>query len=299
MGRSPSHLPASKSSDLLLPQADDAMRALRSILAPLVRLLLATGVEYTRLSAELKPLFIEQARLELLRSGRKDTDSALSLLSGVHRKDVRKWRESGLADSISKEVSLSTQLFARWVHDPQYLDRRRRPKPLPRLGPAPSFDSLAHSVTQNVRPYTILAELLRLGLVQIELRRGQEYVVPNRDGFIPPPGSLELVELFGNNLTDHAAAAVTNLLGSPPKLEQSVFAEGITAESAELLSELARKLWGQARTEMIAQASRCFEQDQARPDATRRMRFGVYYWDESVTPDSDDSLARRPKSEDD
>ncbi len=299
MGRPPRNLPVGSTPAQPLPQAEDVVRALRSILVPLVRLLLATGVEYTRLSAELKPLFIEQARLELLRSGRKDTDSAISLLSGVHRKDVRKWRESGLADSISREVSLSTQLFARWLHDPQYIDRRRRPKSLPRLGPAPSFDTLAHSVTQDVRPYTILNELLRLGLVQIEMRRGQEYVVPNRDGFIPPPGSLELIELFGNNLTDHAAAAVANLLGSAPRLEQSVFAEGVSAESAELLGALARKLWSQARTEMIAQASRCFEQDQDGPDATHRMRFGVYYWDESTPPDSDESFARRPESEND
>ena len=299
MGRPPRHLPVSNPPAQPLPQAEDVVRALRGILAPLVRLLLATGVDYTRLSAELKPLFIEQARLELLRSGRKETDSAISLLCGVHRKDVRKWRESGLADSISREVSLSTQLFARWVHDPQYLDRRRRPKPLPRLGAAPSFDSLAHSVTQDVRPYTILAELLRLGVVQIELRRGEEYVVPNRDGFIPPPGSLELIELFGSNLTDHASAAVANLLGGAPRLEQSVFAEGITAESAELLGELARKLWAQVRTEMIVQAGRCFEQDQDRPNASHRMRFGVYYWDESVTPDSDETFARKPKSEDD
>lgn len=299
MGRPPRHLPVSNTPAQPLPQADDVVRALRAILAPLVRLLLATGVDYTRLSAELKPLFIEQAQLELLRSGRKDTDSAISLLSGVHRKDVHTWRESGLADSISKKASLSTQLFAHWVHDPQYMTRRRQPKPLPRLGPAPSFETLAHSVTQDVRPYTILTELLRLGLVQIEMRRGQEYVVPNRNGFIPPPGSLELIELFGNNLTDHAAAAVANLLGSAPRLEQSVFAEGITAESAELLGVLARKLWAQARAEMIAQASGCFEQDHDTPDANHRMRFGVYYWDESVTPDSDESFARRPESEDD
>jgi hypothetical protein len=299
MGRPPRNLPASNAPDQPLPQADDTLRALRSILAPLVRLLLATGVEYTRLSAELKPLFIEQARLELLRSGRKDTDSAISLISGVHRKDVRNWRVSGLAGSISKEVSLSTQLFARWVHDPQYVDRRRRPKPLPRLGPAPSFDTLAHAVTQDVRPFTLLAELLRLGMVRIELRRGQEYVVPSQDGFIPPPGSVELIELFGNNLTDHAAAAVANVLGSAPRLEQSVFAKGITAESAELLGELARKLWTQARTEMIDKANRCLEQDKGRPDTTQRMRFGVYYWDESATPDSDESFVRRSDSEND
>lgn len=275
------------------------MRALLAILAPLVRLLLATGVDYTRLAAELKPLFIEQAREELRRSARKDTDSALSLLSGVHRKDVRKWRESGLGERIAKEVSLSTQIYARWLHDRQYLDRRRRPKPLPRLGPAPSFDSLAHSVTQDVRPYTVLAELLRLGLVQVEIRKGIEYVIPNPDGFIPPPGSREMLELFGGNLTDHAAVAVENLLGMPPKLEQCVFADGISAESAALLSELARKLWSQARTDMIAEASRLYEQDRGRPEATHRMRFGTYYWDESRVPDTDEPSARSEASEDD
>lgn len=287
MGRPPRHLPDGQSTARPLPQAEDALSALRGILAPLVRLLLAAGVDYTRLAAELKPLFIEQARRELLRSARKDTDSALSLLSGVHRKDVRKWRESGLAERIAKEISLSTQIYARWAHDRQYLDRRRRPRPLPRLGPAPSFESLALSVTKDVRPYTLLAELLRLGLVQVEERKGVEYVVPNPDGFIPPAGSREMLELFGHNLADHADAAVANLLGSPARLEQSVFADGITAESATMLGELARKLWAQARSEMIAAASRCYEQDQARPDATHRMRFGSYYWDASATPDPD------------
>ena len=146
-------------------------------------------------------------------------------------------------------------------------------------------------ITQDVRPYTVLAELLRLGLARIELRRGLEYVVPNRQGFIPPPGSRELVELFGNNLSDHAAAAVANLLGDTPRLEQSVFADGITAESATILGELARTLWTKARAEMIAQASRRHEQDQDQPQATHRMRFGIYYWDESS--------ARNTTSEDD
>jgi len=291
MPRRPRNLPAQKAPPRPLPRGEDVLGALRGILAPLARLLLVTGLDYTRLAAELKLLFIDQARLELLRTGRKDTDSAISLLSGVHRKDLRKWRESGLGEHISKEVSLSTQVYARWVHDPEYLDSRRRPKALPRSGPAPSFESLARSITQDVRPYTVLAELMRLGLVRIDLRRGEEYVVPNREGFIPPPGSRELVELFGSNLSDHAAAAVANLLGDTPRLEQSVFADGITAESAALLSELARTLWTEARAEMIAQASRRHEQDQGRPQATHRMRFGIYYWDESS--------ARNTTSEDD
>lgn len=288
MGRPPRNLPEKEPSPRQTPQADDVLRALQAILAPLIRLLLATGTDYTRLAAELKPLFIAQARQELLRAGQKDTDSAISLLSGVHRKDVRKWRESGLGETIPRKAPHSTQVYARWLHDTNYLDRRRQPKALPRLGPAPSFDSLAHSVTQDVRPFTILAELLRLGLVHVEERDGQEYIVPRRDGFIPPPGSRELIELFGGNVSDHAAAAVANLLGDIPHLEQSVYADGITAESAERLGELTRKLWTRARAQMIAEASRLCAQDKGQPDANHRMRFGVYYWDESATVDSDD-----------
>ncbi len=285
MGRPPRQLPATQPSAQPLPPAEDVLRALGGILAPLLRLLLASGMDYTRLAAELKPLFIEQARLELLRTGQKDTDSAISLLSGVHRKDVREWRENGLSGRIAQELSISSQVFARWVQDPQYRDRGKRPKPLPRLGPAPSFETLARSVTQDVHPYTMLTELIRLGLVEVRTVKGREMVVPNRDGFVPPPGSREIMELFGGNISDHACAAVSNLLDKAPRLEQSVFAEGITPESAAQLGELARKLWAQARSEMIAEATRRYDADQHREDATCRMRFGAYFWSQDTMPD--------------
>ncbi len=247
-----------------------------------MRLLLASGVNQMRLAAELKSIFIEQARLELLRTGRNDTDSAISLLSGVHRKDVREWRLNGLAGRGDQDVSVSSKVFARWVQDPLYRDRSRRPKALPRLGPAPSFETLARSVTQDLHPYTMLAELIRLGLVTVQTIKGHEMVVPNRAGFVPPPGSRELLELFSGNLADHSAAAVGNLLGQPARLEQSVFAEGLRAESVAYLSDLARKLWAQARSEMIAEAVRLYETDQSLGGATRRMRFGTYYWTEDA-----------------
>ncbi len=269
----------------MLP-ADDVVRALVQVLGPLVSLLLASGTDYTRLGAELKPLFVEQARLELLRTGKKETDSAISALSGVHRKDVREWRANGLAERIAQEMSVSSQVFARWVQDPQYRDRRKCPKPLPRLGSAPSFETLARSVTTDVHPYTVLTELVRLGLVEVQTVKGREMVVPHREGFVPVPGSREILDLFGANLSDHARAAVGNLLGQRLHLEQSVFAEGITAESVKELGELARRLWAQARAAMIAEATRCYDADRRREGATHRMRFGAYFWSETRAEES-------------
>ena len=278
MGRPPLRPPAPPAASATVPPAPDVLRALGEVLAPLVRLLLASGVDYTRLTAELKPLFIEQARAELQRHGQRETDSAVSVLSGVHRKDVRAWREGGLGSRIAQEISPSSQLFARWLSSPSLCDEQGRPRALPRMGADNSFETLARSVTQDVHPFTLLGELLRLGLVQVREVDGQDWVEPNPDGFVPAPGSRELVELFGANMADHANTAVANLLGQGPRMEQSVFASGLSPESATQLGELARTLWMQARRQMISEASRMYEADRGRADARHRMRFGAYYW---------------------
>ena len=120
--------------------------------------------------------------------------------------------------------------------------------------------------------------MLRLGLVKVRELDGEDWVEPNPDGFVPAPGSRELVELFGANVADHASTAVANLLGQGPRMEQSVFASGLSPESATQLGELARTLWMQARRQMIHEASRLYEADRGRADARHRMRFGAYYW---------------------
>ncbi len=297
MGARPKPLPTKLAHPL--PPTEDVQQALEHVLGPLVRLLLASGSDYTQLTSALKLVFLEQARRLLMEQNQKCTDSALSALSGVHRKDIRAWRQDRLASRKVKEASISSQVFARWVHDPLYRDRSRRPKALPRSGPAPSFETLARTVTQDVHAYTVLTELIRLGLVEIRQIRGQEMVVPEAAGYVPPAGSRELVELFGANLADHAQAAVGNLLGQPALLEQSVFADGMTPESARELGEIARRLWSHVRAEMITEALRRYEADQGRPDATHRVRLGTYFWtDETSHRDPEEDLAHgEPDSE--
>jgi hypothetical protein len=280
MPRAPTLLPslATRTAEPLSP--DTVLEAVEAVMRPLLALMVHSGVDYTRFAAALKPWFIEQARAELQRLGQNVTDSSISLLSGAHRKDVRSWRENRLADKTRRDVAISAQVFARWTSDPLYSNRKRQPRALARLGASPSFETLVRSVTQDVHPFTVLQELIRLGLASVQIRKNEEVVLAIGAGYVPAPGSREALELLGANLADHAAAAVSNVLGQPPQLEQSVFASGITAQSAEQLGTLARKLWSHARTELIAEATRLYEADKTQPDATQRMRFGSYFWSE-------------------
>lgn len=252
------------------------------LLRPLVRLLVRNGVGYPAFAAALKRVFLEAARKELTDRGMPQTDSALSLLSGVHRRDVRQLgRHAGTADpsdTAPAPMSLAAEVVARWMNDARYLQPDGSPRHLPRSGSEDSFDDLVSSVSNDVRPRAVLDELLRLGVVQ---ESGAEIRLEG-SGFAPRQGFDEMSWLFAANLHDHAAAAAANLHGDGNHLEQAVYVDQISAESAAQLHQVSVTAWQQAFRRVMQQAQERFDGDAAlAPDQRRhRARFGVYFFSE-------------------
>jgi hypothetical protein len=256
-------------------RAEVVLRQCLALMAPVVRWLLRSGVQYGAFVAALKSVFVEVASQELEGTGKKTTDSALSVLSGVHRKDVR--AISGApAEPGLKSTSLASQVFTRWLTDTRFRDASGKPRSLPRLGERRSFETLAREVSTDVHPRTVLDELERLGLVRVQ----GETVALNAKSFVPSSDYGELAALLAANTGDHLAAAVHNLTTTQPRfLEQSVFADGLSEQSVKELHEIARLLWADAFERMVAEATaRCKADQEAAPRS--RMRFGVYYYDE-------------------
>lgn len=288
------------------PSAEHATLALRelpTLLAPVARWLLRNGVAYGTFADAMKQVFVDAARAELARGGATPTLSALSVLSGVHRKDVRALEERPRTPGQVSEprgVPLASQVFTRWLADRRFRGRDGKPRPLPRSGAAPSFEALAREISQDVHPRTVLDELLRLGLVRLD----GELLIPVSTSFVPSRTLDELSALFAANAADHLAAAVHNLTVDAPRyLEQSVFADGLSTDSVERLHELARAAWAQAFAAMVAEAQRAVDADAAvAPAAQQRMRFGVYFYgepvDEVAAAEGQDAPAprRRPKA---
>jgi hypothetical protein len=253
-----------------------AMREVSLLMEPLVRWLLRSGVSYGTFADSLKPVFVAVARAELEHSGARPTHSALSVLSGVHRKDVRALADALARPSPLRGVPLASQVFTRWLTDAAFLGPDGHPMPLPRSGAAPSFESLARQVSTDVHPRTVLDELLRLGLVAVE----QDVVSARAAAFVPAHGLAETTALFAANVADHIAAAVHNLpLDAPKFVEQSLFGRGLTRASAEHLSEAARRAWAAAFATMAAEARERFDED-AGKGGSHRIRFGTYFYAE-------------------
>ncbi|MCW5609695.1 MAG: hypothetical protein KIS83_03240 [Rubrivivax sp.] len=257
-------------------------RVLR-VLRPLVRLLLRHGVTYTALAAALKPLFVAAAREELQRQGMATTDSALTLLSGVHRHDVRALRLAApAAEAPPPPLGLAAEVVARWLADPLFVDADGQPRVLARgrpgdRGEPDGFDALVAAVSSDVRARAVLDELLRLGVVH-ETADG---IRLDPGGFAPQQGFEEMAWLFADNLHDHAAAAVANLQGDGRFLEQAVFVDHITEASAAALQREAVQVWRAAMRRVLAAAQLRYDADAAQvapAERRQRARFGVYFF---------------------
>ena len=271
--------PSSRRS--VLPSEAHAQLALREaggLMTPIVRWLLRHGVSYSAFSDMLKAVFVQVARDELTQGGARVTHSALSVLSGVHRKDVRLLADALPSAATPRNIPLASQVFTRWLADAAYRGPDGKPRALPRSGPTLSFEVLARQLSTDVHPRTVLEELLRLGLVHLD---GDE-VVPQVAAFVPVAGLAEMTSLFSANAADHLAAAVHNLTFDGPKfLEQSVFANGLSAASTQMLAESARQAWSRNFDAMVTQARQRIKLDKT-SDENFRVRYGVYFYSEPV-----------------
>lgn len=265
------------------------VKALRHLLSPLVRLLLSHRITHRYLAELLKAVYVETAERDFALDERRQTDSRISLVTGVHRKDVRRLREEDAAPyTPSASVSLGGRLVARWTTDSAFLDRRGRPRRLSRTPSPegePGFEELVAAVSTDIRARAVLDEWKRLGVVEVDAEDRVRLVA---DAFVPERGFDEKIHFFGRNLHDHVAVAANNLTeGGAPKLERSVHYGKLSQESVAELTELGREMGMEVLQKLNRRARALQRRDESHRDATQRFNFGVYQLD--GPDDSDDA----------
>lgn len=257
--------------------------ALTKLLTPLVKLLIHFRITYPFLANLLKQIYVQVASEEFSLDGKPVSDSRASILTGVHRKDVRRLlHESSVDDDISNKGSLGSQIIGAWLGGSPYSDQLGKPNPLFRLEKhgEPSFESLVESVgKKDVRSRVVLDEYLHSGAIEID---DNNMVHLNIDAFIPSAGFEEKTFFFGQNIADHLAVCEYNLTqDTDAKLERCVYYEGLSQDSVNELEEIAR----QSSMELLKELNRKASQHKKKAtlneeDKVYRMNFGVYFFKE-------------------
>lgn len=261
--------------------------AITYMLRPLVRLLLINNITYPAFCDLLRSAYVKTADEEFRLTSKPQTDSRISLLTGIHRREVSRLRnEPETPIDLAQPASMSALLLTIWSGNPEYLDDQGQPIPLDRLaskGGGRSFEALVQSVSKDFRPRVVLDEWLRQGVVTLD---NDDRVHLSADAFVQPQGVEEKVYYFGQNTHDHLAAAVHNLAGNePPFLERCVYYDKLSPESVKELAEYSRVVGMRALHAINKRAAELQKRDHGQPDAVHRSNFGIYNFSEAEAAD--------------
>lgn len=235
--------PATATSATSRISAGATLNLLRRVLRPLIGLALRAGLKYGELDELLRSLLFSEA---MQMSGAAANQSKLSLMTGLHRKDIslrlkddRRGEES--ARSLTR-LSLTSQLFLHWV---QLAKKKSLPRTLSTssaVNDKRSFHRFIRKWVSDVHPRAILDEMLRLALVQ-EIG---DKVTLLTDEFRPSRFGDDGMLVFGDNLSAHIQTGCRNLLSGDQRsrqLEQAIWGKRISATDADAISMRAREEW--------------------------------------------------------
>lgn len=276
------------------------MAAVRKILRPLVRLFLSYRMAFPQLAELLKSVYVEVAEDEFRLPKKPQTDTRLSMLTGIHRKDIKRLRgltpEEKEAPAI---VDIGIRMVSRWIGEAYYQDKEGKPLVLPLKTPKainntktltshkastrvdskpPSFESLVMDICKrDIRPGVILDEWLNMGVVTTETVDGSQNITLNSAAFIPSKGFDEKAFFLGHNISDHLSASTHNILGHDPAFfERCAYFDSLSEESMTKLNDLVSKKGMETLLAINELAMRLRTQDAINPENTHRINIGIY-----------------------
>jgi len=268
----------------------ELIRAVSSILRPVVRLLIAHGVTFPAFSRIAKEVYIEVGTKHFPLPFKKQTDSRVALVTGITRKEIGQIRRGQAKPPIETahlNYGLATRVIGRWVSESSYQDEEGEPRLLPYEGDAgiPSFVALVGEVGGDIPPRAVLDELIRVGTV--ELSPAGEVRLLSR-GYIPTGGTEEKLGILGSDAAELIAAIAHNIERPAGEafLQRKVYYDNIGSEAAPELRRRVRDAGGRFVREMnrlLAGYDRDRHPD-APGGARKRAVVGVYYLDEDYQP---------------
>ena len=260
------------------PPDDPFEAALSALLAPLARAMVAHGVTIGTATEAMKQALVDSA---LERSDGPLSDSKVSMLTGIHRKDVKRLRAPSPDQPEKRSCSAAALVISHWATAPDYQDPSGAPRVLLRKGDAqaPGFDELVRHARIDMAPGTVLTTLLDQGIVAREGEDGYRLIT---HAFLPTAGSAEQVAAYQATLSAHLEAATHNLLATPETqrhFDRALRYSHLSAKSVDELNAMSQEQ-AQKQLETINAKARTLQdqdqQDANSADHTGRFVLGAY-----------------------
>jgi hypothetical protein len=183
--------------------------ALARLLRPIVRMLLRNKVSYKTFEETARQVFVEVADQHFAVPGRKQTNSRISVVTGLSRKEVlRIKRLAPLEDrDLADQFHRAARVVSAWTTEPDFMDAQENPISLPFDGPMNSFAALVERYSGDVPARAMLDELISAGVVAMNEQR---HVTLKRRSYVPSGDDTQMLKILGTDVGDLANTIVHN-----------------------------------------------------------------------------------------
>lgn len=259
-------------------------KLIQSYCKPLIYILLENGISAKQLIDVAKDCYVNVASSEFGLRGRAANISRISIMTGISRKEVKKYRERARPDSELAPSSASPigRILAAWHNDPEFVDSQGIPKSLTYDGEKNSFSSLSRKYIGDIPASALLRELERNQLVEED---DEGRIRPLEQTFIPKQMDHRSLERLGEVVGELGGTVLNNLRNQNGKrFERRVLSGNISSDEAHIFHNLVQKQ-GNKFLEFLE--SWLYEQGlsdvELKDSGSRRAGVGVYFFEEDVT----------------
>lgn len=251
------------------------------ILRPLIRILLRNGVTYRAFAETAKAVYVEVATADFHIHGRKQTDSRISVITGLSRKEVKRVKSLPLSEvgNDLARYNRASRVISGWTQDRDFMDSQGNPLDLKMDEADNSFGELVRRYSGDAPPRAVLDELEQVGAVQ---RLDDETLCLVTRGYIPQTDSPERLGIFGVMAADLLHSSDYNLKdeSAKPYFQRVVANERIPAAATDEFQQVTRRYCQQFLEKLdqwLAENEVAADSDQE----LRRIGVGIYYFEDA------------------
>lgn len=207
---------------------DPSEKLLLSLLRPLAKLMIDNDVGLSQAVELLKTALVAEAYAHAPEA----SVSHVSLMTGVHRKDIKRLET---ADHLPGKASAAARVLTLWQNDPNYV-QDGQPRVLSRHG-TDGFDALVGLAKVDAAPATVLSVLLTSGNVVEE-----DDLIRFVSAAMVPSDRQERMRAAVATLVPHLDTAIGNLTGQPAQWDQALRYSHLTQNAADELEADATRM---------------------------------------------------------
>lgn len=250
-------------------------RVLARLLKPIAKIMIAYNVTLNAAMDALKRALYEAATS----GNNRITDSRVSLLTGLHRKDVRRLRENPSEHGKRSLLNAGSLVVGIWLADAKFHTADGEPSPLPRQGSGntPGFNDLVRVSKVDIPLSTLLNAMIDEKIVEHDANSDQLTLVT--DAFLATSDDSLKLDAFEKNFAAHLDAASYNLLNGTSDqahYERALHVNKLSESSVNMLESEARKLAQHVLETLNKKALKLQDQDADNDEANRRFSIGTY-----------------------